>query len=49
LTEGLSYGKSLPWGGMDIYWNHTTVLQGKVRKKIQRKQNFNVLDELTLF
>ena len=26
--EGGSYGKSLPWGGMDIFWNHTLSVKG---------------------
>ena len=28
---GGSWGKSLPWGGIDIFWNHTICLQINVK------------------
>ena len=32
--EGGAYGKSLPWGGVDIFWNHTLY---------HLKQHFSIL------
>ena len=46
---GGSLGKSLPWGGMDIFWNHALLKKVKTCFFFENKQNSFICKYLLVF